>query len=440
MIGTIEKQNVYLSSFDSRIGACPPAVRPLRTAAIERFARLGFPTTRMEAWKYTSLAELAKIPFKPAAAEHKVLDRPTFEMMPLEKMPLSGLDSIKLVFVNGRFDGRLSSAIPSGLGIGSLAEGLSSGPPNLQAHLGRHASYEDNGLVALSTAFIEDGAFIDIPSGSVLAKPIQLLFVSTGDAEQPVVTHPRILVVTGHNVEATVIETYVGLTGGLYFTNSVSEIVVGENSIVDHYKVQKESEGSFHLATIQVSQDRSSIFCSHSFSLGGGLVRNDVNVVLDGEGAECTLDGLYLETADQHVDNHTLIDHAKSHCSSRELYKGILDGKSTGVFNGSVIVRKDAQKTDARQTNKNLLLSGTAEINTKPQLEIYADDVKCSHGATIGQLDQESIFYLRSRGIPYDEARKLLTYAFSNEILLRIKDEQLRAELEKTVFSALKVG
>ena len=250
-------------------------------------------------------------------------------------------------------------------------------------------------------------------------------------------SHPRNLIVAEANSQVSIVESYFGLNDETYFTNAVTEIVVNDNAIVDHYKLQRESMHAFHFSTLQVQQSRSSSFSTHSIALGGALVRNDVNTVLNGEGAEATLDGLYVVSGQQHVDNHTRIEHAKPHCSSRELYKGILDQKARAVFNGRIIVRPDAQKTDSKQTNKNLLLSEEALANTNPQLEIYADDVKCTHGATIGQLSADALFYMRARGIGLDTARNLLTYAFANEITNRIKIEPLRAELEMLLFSRL---
>jgi len=252
------------------------------------------------------------------------------------------------------------------------------------------------------------------------------------------VSHPRNLILAGDDSQTMIVESYIGLNNALYFTNAVTEIVAGENAVVAHYKLQRESEEAFHISTVQASLNHSSNFSSHSIDLGGALVRNDVNAVLDGKGIECTLDGLYMVAGRQHVDNHTRIDHVKPHCSSRELYKGVLGGRSKGVFNGKIYVHKDAQKTDAKQTNKNLLLSEDAVINTKPQLEIYADDVKCTHGTTIGQLDQEAIFYLRSRGIDLEAARGLLTYAFASEMIGRIKVEPVRAQLEHLLLARLR--
>jgi Fe-S cluster assembly protein SufD len=440
MTGVMEKQNSYLADFErfeqKLGGAAESRIHRVRKDAIHRFADLGFPTTRLEEWKYTNVAPIAKTPFQLTAVQ------PNRYAAHYEN-PFAVLDCSELLFVNGRCTTKLSApANGQGVRISSLAELLASPGSRehgqIEQHLARYADYSNHAFVALNTAFLGDGAVVVIPDGHVAERPICLLFISTG-GDQPVACHPRVLVLAGRDCQASIVEAYLGPDGSAYFTNAVTEIVAGENAVIDHYKLQQEGDRAFHIATIQVHQDRSSNFHSHSISLGGALVRNDINVVLDGDGAECTLDGLYVEAGDQHVDNHTLIDHARPHGSSREVYKGILDGKATGVFNGSVVVRKDAQKTDARQTNKNLLLSESAEINTKPQLEINADDVKCSHGATIGQMDQEAIFYLRSRGIPYEEARNLLIYAFSNEILGRVKDQALRACLEDEVFKSLAV-
>jgi Fe-S cluster assembly protein SufD len=324
---------------------------------------------------------------------------------------------------------------------GSLATALNSDSALVEPHLARHAGYQDHPFVALNTAFLQDGAFVSIPRGKAVERPIHLLFVSTHDRRgTATVSHPRNLILAGDDSQAMVIESYIGLNNALYFTNAVTEIVAGENAVVAHYKLQRESEEAFHISTVQASLSHNSNFSSHSIDLGGALVRNDVNAVLDGKGIECTLDGLYMVAGRQHVDNHTRIDHVKPHCSSRELYKGVLGGRSKGVFNGKIYVHKDAQKTDAKQTNKNLLLSEDAVINTKPQLEIYADDVKCTHGTTIGQLDQEAIFYLRSRGIDLEAARGLLTYAFASEMIGRIKVEPVRAQLETLLLTRLPEG
>ena len=302
-------------------------------------------------------------------------------------------------------------------------------------YFGQLADVATRSFAALNTAFAHDGAFVHIPDGMVLDAPLQLLFVSTADTLA--MSHPRVLIVAGDRSEARIVETYVGPVGQGYFTNAVTEVFVGENAVLDHYKVQDESDTAFHVASMHVHAGRSATFSSHSFSLGGRLVRNDVMALLDGEGAECTLNGLYLADGDRLVDNHTTIDHAKAHCPSHEIYKGILGGHARAVFNGKIIVRQDAQKTDAKQTNRALLLTDHAVINTKPQLEIFADDVKCTHGAAIGQLDEDALFYLRARGLTFFEARDMLIHAFAGEILDRVRIEPLRRALEAELYEQL---
>jgi len=296
-------------------------------------------------------------------------------------------------------------------------------PEEAQSHLAKHALFNQNAFVALNTAFLNEIVFKRVPRGAMLEEPIQITHSAA--------PHPRNLIVVGPEAHCTIIETYHGT--GPYFTNAVTEIVAGDGAVIDHYKVQLESPEAFHIATMHATLGRSASFVSHSISLGGALVRNDANATLS-EGTEATLNGLYIVNGRQHVDNHTQIDHAKPHGTSHELYKGILDGKATAVFNGRIIVRKDAQKTDSKQTNKNLVLSDDAVINTKPELQILADDVRCTHGATIGQLDAESLFYLQSRGIGKVQARNLLIYAFAQDIIDRVKVQSLKDQLEKVLF------
>jgi Fe-S cluster assembly protein SufD len=384
-------------------------VDDLRRAARERFAELGFPTRKNEDWKYTNVARIAKTPFEPGNGR----------MTPPAGLdPFPEIDCYRLVFVNGRYRPDLSAA------EGIDARGLDAAA----GHLARYAAFAHQPFVALNTASLEDGAFLHVPEGRVLPKPVHLLFISAGERTM---SNPRTLIVAGARAEAHIIETYAG--EGEYFTNAVTELALGEGAIVDHYKLQRESGTASHIATVQGYQERSSVLTSHSVSLGGALVRNDINSTLNGPGGECTLNGLYLASGEQHIDNHTALDHAMPHCASREYYRGILSGRATGVFNGKIIVRKDAQKTDAIQSNKNLLLSEEASINTKPQLEIYADDVRCTHGATVGQLDAEALFYLRSRGIGGEEARRLLISAFASDVLDRIRLEPLRTVIERLV-------
>jgi Fe-S cluster assembly protein SufD len=393
----------------------------LRREAFDRFTALGFPTTHDEDWKYTNVSPLARTVYDPGRLAPGTLDSPLAEL---------GC-ALRLVFVNGLFSKDLSSTrdLPKGVSVRSLAELWKEGSEALESHLARYARSDSQPFVALNTAFAEDGALVEIPRNTVVEKPIHLVFLAE-PGDRPTISHPRTLVLAGRGSQATVIETYAGPAGRSYFTNAVTEIVAGEGAVMEHYRLQDEGHQAFHVATVQAVQDRGSVLTSHNISLGASLARSDVNSVLDGEGSECILNGLFLAAGVQHVDNHTLLDHAKPNCASRELYKGILDGRGTGVFNGKIIVRKDAQKTNAIQSNKNLLLSADAVINTKPQLEIYADDVRCTHGATVGQLDKEAVFYMQSRGIAEVQARDLLIQAFGGELADRMKWQPVRDRLE----------
>jgi len=401
----------------------------MRQDAARCFSELGFPTTRDEDWRFTNVAPIAKTQFQPAPqAAMGSIDGD------LEQSLVPCGDALRLVFVNGRYSADLSTQrFPRGMRAMSLRETNGT----VSRHLARYASFEHHAFVALNTASFGDGAYVEIANGTVVEEPISLLFVSTG-GDRPVVSHPRGLIVMGPDSQATIVESYIG-RGAQYFTNAVTEIVAGEHAVVDHYKVQLEDETSFHMATMQAQLSREVNFATRSLSFGGGLVRNDVNAVLS-EGTQATVDGFYLVSGTQHVDNHTSIDHARPHGTSLELYKGILEGKSAAVFNGKIIVRPGAQKTDAKQTNKNLVLSEDATINSKPELKIHADDVRCTHGATIGQLDRDAIFYLQSRGIAQDQARDLLTCAFAREIIDRIRVRPLRTRLERTLSERLHAG
>jgi Fe-S cluster assembly protein SufD len=382
----------------------------LREAAFERFSGLGFPTTREEEWRFTNVGPIARREFKAAApAEAQVADFAPWSQ-----------SGVRLVFVNG-FLVQAPAQLPKGVQAGNLA--IEAG-----SYLAKVAGFERNPFVALNTAFLNHGAYVRIERGTVLEEPVQIVFITTGEG---VHVHPRVLLLVGAAAQCRVVETYAG--AGSYFTNAVTEIVVGENAVVDHYKVTVEASQAFHIATTQAELGRSANYSSHSISLGGLLVRNNAGAVLS-EGTEATLNGLYIARGVQHIDNHTVIDHVKPHGTSHELYKGILDGRAAAVFNGRIVVRKDAQKTDSKQTNKNLVLSDEAVIDTKPELQIFADDVRCTHGATIGQIDTEAMFYLRSRGIGQNEARNLLIYAFAQEIVDRIQVPALREALERSLF------
>jgi Fe-S cluster assembly protein SufD len=343
-----------------------------------------------------------------------------------------------LAFVNGRFSSSLSTTrtLPRGVVVASLASLLETDPGLVDPYLTWCAPFDALPFTALNTAFLSDGGVVYVPADVTLPEPIHILYFSSAPSG-PVASQPRTIIVAGDNSQGKIVETYAGADGHRYFTNAVTEIVGGENSRLEHYRVQRESLQAAHVSSTHVYLERSAVFAQQSFTLGGGLVRNDVNAKLDATGIECTLNGLYLADGDRLVDNHTAIDHARPHCASHEIYKGMLDGRARGVFNGKIFVRQDAQKTDAKQTNQVLLLSDGATINTKPQLEIFADDVKCTHGATVGQLDADALFYLRSRGIGEDAARAMLVHAFASDIIDRVTIEPLREALESTLLAYL---
>jgi len=388
----------------------------IRRDAMERLTEIGFPTMRQEEWKYTNVAPILKTAFVSAPEEGpRRVEEPR--------------EGTQLVFINGRHAPDLSSTPRDGVQVGSLRHLLTAEPELARPHLARIAR-DGNAFAAANAAFLEDGAFVRIPKGAAVPEPIHLVFLSE-PVFGPTMSHIRNLIVSEPGSQASVVETYIGTAGELYFTNAVTEVALGDGAILDHYKLERESTSAYHVATMEVLQERDSRLTSHSMTFGGALVRNDLNVRLAAEGADCTLNGLFVGSGNQHLDNHTLIDHAKPHGTSRELYKGIMDGKSRGVFHGKIIVRPDAQKTDAMQTNKNLLLSREALVNSTPALEIFADDVKCRHGSTIGQLDAGALFYLRSRGIGEREARDLLVYAFASDVSSRIRIAPLRALVEE---------
>jgi Fe-S cluster assembly protein SufD len=426
-----ERANSLMSVLEQRPQGGPRWLEDLRARGAARFTALGIPTVRDEEWRFTNVSALNAIEFVPAGPITGAAER------------LNGFAytdaPVRLVIVNGRFDTTLSrtKGLPGGVQAGSLAAALKDHADVVQRYFGQLADFTNRSFAALNTAFVQDGAFIHVADGVVLDTPIHVVYVSGGDGGLKGMAHPRTLIVAGANSQARVVESFIGAVGESYFTNAVAEVFVGENASIDHYKVQEESLDAFHIASLHAHTSRSSRFSSHSFALGGRIARNDAMVILDGEGGECTLNGLYLADRERLVDNHTTIDHAKPHCASHEVYKGILGGTSRAVFNGKIIVRQDAQKTDAKQTNRALLLTDGATINTKPQLEIFADDVKCTHGAAIGQLDDEAIFYLRARGLNYSEARDMLIHAFAGQVLEGVQIEPLREALEAELFEQL---
>lgn len=400
------------------------------------FDQLGFPTARRgnEKWKYTNVAPIARTPFTYSNASPEVaLDAAEMQ----RRVPWKS-DWINLVFVNGRFASALSTTqeSPDGVQVTSLAEVMKSDGRIVQQHLAKYASIQDDGFTALNTAFLSDGAFVDIPDGCVTSPVVNLVFV-TVDRPEPSVSYPRTLIMVGSNARPTVVETFVGWGDSQYFSNAVTEIEIGDGSAVDHYRLLLESPQSFHVGTTRVWQGQDSSFASTAFAMGTALARNDLQVLLDAPGSSCSLNGLYLTADKQHMDNIISIDHAKPHTTSKLFYKGILDGKSKAVFGGEVLVRKDAQKANAQQSDKNLLLSNQAEVDSKPSLLIYADDVNCGHGATAGNVDTNALFYLRSRGLDLETASRMLIHAFALEIIETVKLEPLQKYLDGLFLKAI---
>jgi Fe-S cluster assembly protein SufD len=424
----------YLAAYQAFAGNgaadAPTWLRDLREAGIARFAEVGFPSTREERWRFTSVEPIARGGFALAAPGVPAGAREAVHGVALGE-PAARLLA---VYVNGRFAPELSSvgSAPKGVIVGSLAAALQRQPEIVEQHLGRYAAAEGNPFAALSAAFIADGAFVHVPTNAVIEQPIQLIFISTG-GEAATVTHPRNLIVADENAQVSVIEQYVGIGAGPYWTNAVTELVLGQEAVVNAYRVQREREDAFHTATTQSSQQRGSVLTSVTLAFGARLARHDINASLGGEAAECTLNGLLILRNEQHVDHHTTLEHAKPYCPSWEVFNGVFDDRSRGVFNGRIIVRPGAQRTDSKQTSNNLLLSKDARADSQPQLEIYADDVKCTHGATLGPIDPNAMFYLRSRGLDEEVARNLLTYGFGAEILNSIADEPLRVQLDGVV-------
>jgi Fe-S cluster assembly protein SufD len=420
--------DAYGDEFRGREKSLPgwhaPWVRALRAHALETFMERGFPDTRVEAWKYTDLRSLARHHFTTTPGVRS-LDESALQSRLLTSEPVH-----RLVFVDGHHAPELTpfNTLLDGVTLTSLAFALVTRPEELEDWLGRKTDLETPGFNAFNTAFMSDGAYIRLAPGMVLEQPVHLLFIATGRPET--VATVRNLIVAEAGSKAQIIESYVSLNDAACLTSTVTELITGEGADIEHYKLEQESESAYHMAGIYVSQQRDSRYTSHNIAFGGRLARNDLQVTLDGPGAECTLNGLYLTRGRQHVDNHTRIDHCKPRASSRELYKGVLDGHSRAVFNGRVVVHTDAQQTDARQSNHNLLLSNEAEADAQPQLEIHADDVKCAHGCTVGRLDEEAMFYLRSRAIDPVTARNFLIHAFAADVLQRMSIAPVRRYLE----------
>ena len=408
----------------------------IRRAALKTFTEKGFPTTRQEEWRFTNVQPIASTPFVPVLR----YDPQGIRRSDIDRFLFPGLNGSRLVFINGHYAPEYSdlSSMTRGVRVQSLAEALRQDPAFVLRHLGRLVKIEDP-FTALNTAFVQDGAFLYVPDGVDVPEAIHLLFLSAG-TDAPTLQTPRNLILAGEESRLSIVETYYTLGAGTHLTNVVTEVFAGARAVIEHDKMQDENSRAFHVGTTQIQQQAGSTVTSNAVTLGGALVRNNVAVVLAGEGCEATLNGLSVGTAAQLIDNHTIIDHAMPNCVSHELYKAIQDGHSRGVFNGKIFVRKDAQKTDAKQTNKTLLLSDDAMMDTKPQLEIFADDVKCTHGATVGQLEENQLFYLRSRGIPLEAARDILTFAFASDVIHRVHVGPLREQLDAMLRARLREG
>jgi len=433
----ITPQKAYQAAFrslqDNQQDSSVPWLKLLRESAMVRFEELGFPSVKDEEWKYTNVAPIARNEFRPL-----VFTGVEASGSDLANWFVPEAKESQLVFVDGILRPDLSSvaALPNSVVAIDLAQAIAGERYGqvVREHLARGADYVANGFTALNTGFISSGAFVYIPRNVEVTTPLHLLFVSSA---AQAASFPRVLVVAGENSKATVVESYLGTHPTPYFTNAVVELALKDGARLEHYKVQRESVEAFHIATTAVDLGPNSSYDATTITFGAQLSRHDVNVTMNHEGSECWVDGLYLVTTGQHADTHSVIDHRQPHCTSHQLYKGILDGKSRAVFNGKVFVRHNAQKTDAMQTNKNLLLSNEARVDTKPQLEILADDVKCAHGAAVGQIDEDELFYLETRGIHPDLARNLLTYGFAEEVIGKIKIDSIRTQLDEAVLHRL---
>jgi Fe-S cluster assembly protein SufD len=415
---------------EALVQAAPAWVKERREAAARQFAEAGYPTTRLEDWRFTNVSPIAEANWPLAQGGF-----PQAEAL-VASVNVPG--AVRLAIVNGQFAAGLSdlSALPKGLRIASLRDGARDATDGIETHLGKVFSIATHPFAALNTSFLDDGVAIMVTAGAVVETPVHIVIVTSGGGK-PVAAHPRVLIVAGANSQIGIAQTFIGTAGDTYFNNAVAEVVVGDSARVELYTDQRESEQAFHVANIQAHVGAKGVFESHAFATGARIMRHDIGIGLKGEGADCTMNGVYLADGERLMDTHTSLDHAMPHCTSHEIYKGILAGKSKAVFNGRIIVQLDAQKTDAKQTNRALLLSDEATINSNPQLEIFADDVKCTHGAAVGQLDEEALFYLQARGLTRLEARDMLLHAFAGEVIAGLKIPALREQIEANFFAAL---
>jgi len=430
----ISEPNWHKINFEKKLnGLSQIPLHKIRKQALSRFDELGFPSIRKEEWRFTNISPIQKTAFKLASGVQSM----DVNSGLINPYIIRDLKHTQLVFFNGQYVPELSVFhLPEGVKVKSLDRALLEDKELTEKFLTKQTNFLEQEFTALNTAFIRDGALINIPDGQIVEPPIHILYL-TNTTGETIVTHPRNLIIAGSNSQSTIVESYAGVNDGIYFTNPVTEIIAEENAVVDHYKLQRESINAYHVAALYIHQKSSSSFSSHSFSFGGSIVRNDIFNLLDGEGIDSILNGLYLAHDDQLIDNHSVIDHARPHCHSNEVYHGILDDKAKAVFSGKIHVRPDAQKTDAIQSNKNILLSEDATVDTKPQLEIYADDVRCTHGSTVGQIDDNGIFYLRSRGINERLAKNIMIHAFAGEIIKNIKIAKIRENIDNLVLTHL---
>lgn len=422
--------NHYVSEFNQiaqdLVGKDIAWLKELRASALQQLMITGFPTTRDEDWKYTNTNVFTKKQFSYI---------PNLVTSEIKDINLANDDYHQLVFINGLFTPQLSNInnLPTGVVVSNIAQMLAKNPTVLEPYLKDYINKKSNGFTALNTSFLNDGAYIYLPENCILAKPIKLLFIANTD-QQAFLAPPRNIISLAKNSQAVILEHYMSKGTNQHFTNAITDVVLHEKTNLTHYKLLEENEQTFHIGNVNVQQAKHSQFNSYVFTLGGNLVRSDTNVAFNDEHANCNLYGLYLAYNQQHIDHHICIEHNKPHCKSQQVYKGIINNHGRAVFNGKVIVQPQAIKTDAQQSNKNLLLSANAEIDTKPQLEIYADDVRCAHGATVGQLDENAIFYLQTRGLSEKLARAALTYAFAREIIEHVPLLPLRTELQKKLY------
>lgn len=433
----LTETDAWLEAFETleqSASQSPAWLLPLRKAGLARFAKTGLPTLKDEDWRFTNVDPIRQLQPNP------VITRTELDATRLDQVnyPHKDKEAIRLVLLDGHYQPALSdlSKLPDNVTILSLAQAITEKGEALEKHLGQYTYQNDNPFAALNTAFFQDGLYIHLPKNCQLDIPVHILNLAGADGSGST-SFARFFVHAEAFSKCTILETYQALNDAVYLSAPTSEFLVDDEAFVEHIKVQDESEEAFHVASIYANIGRAAHFHSHYLTLGGRISRNNIRTKLDGEGLEAVLNGLYLSDGDQLSDHHMIVDHAKPHCDSHEYFNGILDDRARGVFHGRILVQQIAQKTDAKQTNKNLLLSDDATADTKPQLEIYADDVKCTHGATIGQLDDEAIYYLRTRGVPKSVAQRMLVHAFAGEIIDRIGHDELREELDELVWQHL---